>query len=134
MGRRSMTRGLESIQQILLELVRPTESAEREEALKDQLENLIDQLYSSGILYSEAVREFKKKFIVKVIKENRGNQCKAGRELGMHRNTLNRTITGLQIDMKEYGLIPRSRRHSRPPTKPTVQPVAMAATAGARRA
>jgi Fis family transcriptional regulator, factor for inversion stimulation protein len=34
-------------------------------------------MYRSNILYSEAVREFKKRFIVTVLEENRGNQCKA---------------------------------------------------------
>jgi len=32
--------------------------------VKDQLEALILQMYKSNILYSEAVREFKKRFIV----------------------------------------------------------------------
>jgi DNA-binding NtrC family response regulator len=58
-------------------------------------------MYKSGILYSEAVREFKKRFIVNVLRENHGNQCKAARELGMHRNTLSRTIEELRIDMRE---------------------------------
>ncbi|PYX29591.1 MAG: histidine kinase, partial [Acidobacteria bacterium] len=31
--------------------------------MKDQLESLIFQMYRSNILYSEAVREFKKRFI-----------------------------------------------------------------------
>ena len=68
--------------------------------MKDQLEALINQMYKSGILYSEAVREFKKKFIFAVLQENNGNQCKAARELGMHRNTLSRTITELKLDMR----------------------------------
>ena len=34
--------------------------------MKDQLEALIMQMYKSGILYSEAVREFKKRFILTV--------------------------------------------------------------------
>ena len=68
--------------------------------MKDQLEALILQMYKSNILYSEAVREFKKRFIVTVLEENRGNQCKAARELGMHRNTLSRTITELKLDAK----------------------------------
>lgn len=54
----------------------------------------------SGILYNEAVREFKKRFIFTVLQENRGNQCKAARQLGMHRNTLSRTITELGVDIK----------------------------------
>lgn len=69
--------------------------------MKDQLESLVGQMYKSGILYSEAVREFKKRFIVNVLRENHGNQCKAARELGMHRNTLSRTIEELRIDMRE---------------------------------
>ncbi|HEY3770554.1 MAG TPA: helix-turn-helix domain-containing protein [Candidatus Angelobacter sp.] len=69
--------------------------------MKDQLEALVAQMYSSGILYSEAVREFKKRFIVNVLQQNRGNQCKAARELGMHRNTLSRTIAELDLDVRQ---------------------------------
>ena len=68
--------------------------------MKDQLEALVSQMFRSGILYSEAVREFKKRFIVTVLEENNGNQCKAARQLGMHRNTLSRTITELEVDVK----------------------------------
>jgi Fis family transcriptional regulator, factor for inversion stimulation protein len=68
--------------------------------VKDQLEALILQMYKSNILYSEAVREFKKRFIITVLEENRGNQCKAARELGMHRNTLGRTMQELKIDVR----------------------------------
>ena len=68
--------------------------------MKDQLEALILQMYKSGILYSEAVREFKKRFIITVLQENNGNQCKAARQLGMHRNTLSRTIAELKLDVK----------------------------------
>ncbi|MFZ3263522.1 MAG: helix-turn-helix domain-containing protein [Terriglobales bacterium] len=69
--------------------------------MKDQLEALILQMYKSNILYSEAVREFKKRFIVTVLEENRGNQCKSARELGMHRNTLSRTMEELKIDVRQ---------------------------------
>jgi Fis family transcriptional regulator, factor for inversion stimulation protein len=68
--------------------------------VKDQLEALVMAMYKGGILYSEAVREFKKRFIVTVLEENHGNQCKAARELGMHRNTLSRTIDELKIDVR----------------------------------
>ena len=68
--------------------------------MKDQLEALILQMQKSGILYSEAVREFKKRFIVTVLEEHNGNQCKAARELGMHRNTLSRTLSELKVDLR----------------------------------
>ena len=63
--------------------------------MKNQLEALVAQMHESGILYSEAVREFKKRFIM------HGNQSKAARELGMHRNTLSRTISELNLDLGE---------------------------------
>jgi DNA-binding protein Fis len=68
--------------------------------VKDQLETLVHQMYESGILYSEAVREFKKRFLLTVLQENQGNQCRAARQLGMHRNTLSRTISELKLDIR----------------------------------
>lgn len=68
--------------------------------MRDQLEALVMQMYQSGILYSEAVREFRKRFILTVLEQNNGNQCKAARQLGMHRNTLSRTITELELDIR----------------------------------
>ena len=69
--------------------------------MKDQLEALVLAMYKSNILYSEGVREFKKRFILTVLNENKGNQCRAARELGMHRNTLSRTISELKIDVRQ---------------------------------
>jgi len=85
--------------------------------VKDQLESLILQMYRSNILYSEAVREFKKRFIVTVLEENHGNQCKAARVLGMHRNTLSRTMQELKIDVRPMrGDAKRPPRSARPLT------------------
>jgi Fis family transcriptional regulator, factor for inversion stimulation protein len=79
-----------------------TAQRESEDIVKDQLEALVAQMYTSGILYSEAVREFKKRFIMNVLQQNKGNQCKAARELGMHRNTLSRTIAELKLDVRQF--------------------------------
>ncbi len=70
--------------------------------MKDQLETLVQHMYRSNILYSEAVREFKRCFISTVLEENKGNQCRAARQLGMHRNTLSRTLEELKIDVREF--------------------------------
>jgi DNA-binding NtrC family response regulator len=83
----------------------------KEGDVKDQLEALILQMHKSGILYAEAVREFKKRFIMTVLQENKGNQCKAARQLGMHRNTLSRTIVELDLDVRT--LRPGARRPPR---------------------
>ena len=71
--------------------------------MKDQLEALVQQMYKSNILYSEAVREFKRRFIATVLQENKGNQCRAARQLGMHRNTLSRTISELRTRRRWLG-------------------------------
>jgi Fis family transcriptional regulator len=68
--------------------------------VKEQLENLVLQMYRAGISYSEAVREFRKTFILTVLREKKGNQLRAARELGMHRNTLRRTLREFDIDLR----------------------------------
>jgi Fis family transcriptional regulator len=67
--------------------------------MKEQLESVVLQMYKAGMRCSEAVREFQKAFIFTVLKDQRGNQCKAAERLGIHRNTLRRTIRGLEIDI-----------------------------------
>ena len=69
--------------------------------MKRELESLVTQMHTGGITYSEAVREFKKRFILEVLAAHRGNQCKAAKELGMHRNTLSRTLEELGIDLMQ---------------------------------
>ena len=68
--------------------------------MKEQLESLVLQMVRGGIRYGEAVREFKKAFLAKVLVENRGNQCQAAKILGMHRNSLGRTLTDLKMDAR----------------------------------
>ena len=68
--------------------------------MRGELDALISQMLRGGILYFEAVREFRKAFIATVLRENNGNQSKAARELGMHRNTLTRTASALELDVR----------------------------------
>ena len=66
--------------------------------MKRELDSLVSQMHAGGITYDEAIREFKKRFILEVLAAHRGNQCKAAKELGMHRNTLSRTIARLESE------------------------------------
>ena len=66
--------------------------------MKRELDTLITQMHSGGIAYTEAVRQFKKRYILEVLSHHKGNQCKAADELGMHRNTLSRTLAELDMD------------------------------------
>ena len=65
-----------------------------------RMDIFVRQLVDGHILYHEAVREFKKVFVLKVLRDNNQNQTKTARVLGMHRNTLSRTLAGLGIKEK----------------------------------
>ena len=86
--------------------------------MKEQLEKLVLQMYRSGTSYSEAVREFQKVFIIAVLRDMNGNQVRVARQLGMHRNTLRRTLQEFGIDVKAVRL---SRR--RPPVSSGLSPL-----------
>jgi Fis family transcriptional regulator len=79
--------------------------------LKRDLDNLVLQMHAAGVAYADAVREFKKRYILEVLARHRGNQCKAADELGMHRNTLSRTLSELGLDSAQIRQVVR-----RPPT------------------
>jgi Fis family transcriptional regulator len=69
--------------------------------VRRELATLVTQMHSTGIRYEDAVREFKKQYLREVLMAHRGNQCKAAEELGMHRNTLSRTMSELGLDLAE---------------------------------
>ena len=66
--------------------------------MKRELESLVSQMHSAGVSYNEAVRQFKRRYLLEVLATHKGNQCKAAEELGMHRNTLSRTLAELDLD------------------------------------
>ena len=87
--------------------------------MKRELESVVAQMHSSGVTYDEAVREFKRRYLLEVLSHHRGNQCKAAAELGMHRNTLSRTIAELQLDPAQIrNGLKRPARSERPVLQP----------------
>jgi Fis family transcriptional regulator, factor for inversion stimulation protein len=76
--------------------------------LKDQLEALINQMVEQGIAYEDALSEFEKRFIKRVLEKADGNQSKAAGELRIHRNTLSRKIDEFNLDHR-----PRPRKRAR---------------------
>src|SRR5256884_8783325 len=75
--------------------------------VKDQLEGLVNQMVERGILFEEAVGEFEKRFIKRVLDRANGNQSRAAQLLGIHRNTLSRKIEEYKLDTNGH------RRRSR---------------------
>lgn len=66
--------------------------------MKEQLESLIGMMVDRGILLEEAVTEFEKKFIKRVLEGFDGNQSRAAKVLGIHRNTLSRKVGAYKLD------------------------------------
>ncbi len=92
--------------------------------MKRELHNLVTQMHSAGVSYTEALRQFKRRYLLEVLAHHKGNQCKAAEELGMHRNTLSRTLAELDMDTVEIrnGIRKGMRR---PPTseRPRIQSI-----------
>jgi DNA-binding NtrC family response regulator len=65
--------------------------------MNEKLQRLIDEMVEKGIRLPEAMREFERRFISKVLAGSDGNLSKAADALGLHRNTLSRKIAEHRI-------------------------------------
>jgi len=65
--------------------------------VKQQLEALVTEMVDKGIRFSDAKREFEKKFITTVLQQHRGNLSRAAKDLRIHRNTLGKKIEEFKI-------------------------------------
>jgi DNA-binding NtrC family response regulator len=65
--------------------------------MKEKFDLLVDHLLKSSIFLPEAIEILEKNMIRRSLDESGGNQCAASKQLGIHRNTLQRK-------MLEYGL------------------------------
>ncbi len=71
--------------------------------MKSELEAIIDQMITRGILFDEAVKEFEKNFILKVLSRHNHNLSKAADALGIHRNTLSKRMLEYSIGSNGNG-------------------------------
>jgi DNA-binding NtrC family response regulator len=65
--------------------------------ISDRLEKLIDEMVDRGVHFEDAVREFEKRFIAKVLGASDGSLTKTADTLGIHRNTLSRKMSEYKI-------------------------------------
>ena len=66
--------------------------------MKDQLEALVNRMIEQGIQFPDAMTEFEKRFIQRMLERNNGNQSKTAQALCIHRNTLSRKSAELGLD------------------------------------
>ncbi len=60
--------------------------------MKQEMDSLVAEMVDKGILFTEARREFEKRFIARVLQRHRGNLSRAAKDLRIHRNTLGKKI------------------------------------------
>ena len=65
--------------------------------ISDRLERLVEEMVDKGVQFDDAVREFEKRFIARVLGKADGSLTKAADALGMHRNTLTRKMGEYKI-------------------------------------
>ena len=60
--------------------------------IAERLERLVDEMVEKGVQFDDAVREFEKRFISRVLGACDGSLTKTADTLGIHRNTLTRKM------------------------------------------
>ena len=65
--------------------------------ISERLERLVEEMVERGVQFDDAVREFEKRFISRVLGRCDGSLTKTADVLGMHRNTLTRKMGEYKI-------------------------------------
>ena len=65
--------------------------------ISERLQKLVEEMVDRGVQFDDAVYEFEKRFIVRVLGRCEGSLTKTADELGMHRNTLTRKMGEYKI-------------------------------------
>jgi Fis family transcriptional regulator len=65
--------------------------------ISERLQKLVEEMVERGVQFDDAVHEFEKRFIVRVLGRHDGSLTKTADALGMHRNTLTRKMGEYKI-------------------------------------
>ncbi len=70
--------------------------------IKEILESVIDEMVDKGIFWTEAQQQFEKLFLIRALRQSRGNLCRAAQAMGLHRNTLTKKLREYKLDKKSF--------------------------------
>ena len=65
--------------------------------ISEKIERLVEEMVDRDVQFEDAVREFEKRFIGRVLGRCEGSLTKAAGALGIHRNTLTRKMGEYKI-------------------------------------
>ena len=71
--------------------------------ISDRLEKLVEEMVDRGVRFEDAVQEFEKRFISRVLGCCDGSLTKTAGTLGIHRNTLTRKMVEYRIKRRAGG-------------------------------
>jgi len=60
--------------------------------ISERLDKLVEEMVDKGVQFEDAVHEFEKRFIARVLGSCEGSLTKTADTLGIHRNTLTRKM------------------------------------------
>ena len=75
--------------------------------MKDSFDGLVGHLLDGGLFLQQAIEILEKGMIRGSLERSHGNQCAAAKQLGIHRNTLQRKMVAYELG----GSRPRARRN-----------------------
>jgi DNA-binding NtrC family response regulator len=65
--------------------------------MKEKFDGLIERLLEANVFLPEAIELLERSMIHRALNTHAGNQCAAAKQLGIHRNTLQRKMTEFGI-------------------------------------
>jgi DNA-binding NtrC family response regulator len=65
--------------------------------IAERLQKLVEEMVERGVQFEDAVQEFEKRFIARVLGQCDGSLTKTADALGIHRNTLTRKMGEYKI-------------------------------------
>ena len=65
--------------------------------MKDGFDGLVEHLLDGGLFLQQAIEILEKSMIQGALQNNQGNQCAAAKQLGIHRNTLQRKMVTYEV-------------------------------------
>ena len=65
--------------------------------ISDRLERLVEEMVDRGVQFDDAVKEFEKRFIARMLGQCDGSLTRTAVALRMHRNTLTRKMDEYKI-------------------------------------
>ena len=65
--------------------------------ISERLDKLVEEMVDKGVQFEDAIHEFEKRFIARVLGSCDGSLTRAAETLGIHRNTLTRKMGEYKI-------------------------------------